>query len=291
MKGWVLLRAEWERVLGVLLITVGGVGLLLGYRGVAESVFVGQQLAYVVSGGLGGVFLGAVGVGMLVSADLHDEWRKLDRIESAIRGDIVADASDLLGQADPPSTGADSDRSETRPRSSLRVTAFSRISLPPRSSYQPMALAIDWDGDHLRRPLTGALATVLLTAGVIATGWNGAARSTSAIDGFRPVVVAGMALAVGVLAASVYPLWLRIRLTQRKRLVLRGWLRRTQDDDLCRLRGGSAASTPAGPFVVAEGLHRFHVASCPTLKGLAARPMDAESTAGALPPCRVCQPA
>src|SRR5581483_2749023 len=36
------------------------------------------------SGGLGGVFLLGIGATLYMSADMHDEWRKLDRIEAAI---------------------------------------------------------------------------------------------------------------------------------------------------------------------------------------------------------------
>ena len=288
MKLWVLLRAEWERGLGILLISVGGLGLLLGYRGVAESVFVGQQLAYVVSGGLGGLFLGAVGVGLLVSADLHDEWRKLDRIESAVRGEAVPDATELLLAGRSTAPGPLSEASDSKSRS-IRVTAFSRLSLPERSSAGPAALAIDWEGDRLHRPLMGALAAVLLTGAVMAGGWGGAARSDTAVEGFRPVLVAGIALAVGLLAITAYPLWVRIRLTQRKRRVLGEWLWRTNGLRYVGPRS-NGAQPPTDTLVVADGLHRSHVSGCPTLKGVATRPFDAESTDRVLSPCRICQP-
>jgi hypothetical protein len=289
MKGWILLRAEWDRALGILLIAVGGVGLLLGYRGVAESVFVGQQLAYVVSGGLGGLFLGAIGVGLLVSADLHDEWRKLDRIESAMRGDVVPDATDVLLETQAtPSSVSDGSASE---RSSLRVTAFSKLSVPAGTSGPPVALTLDWDGDRLRRPLIGALGAVLAVAAVMTAGWSGSARSTNAIDGFRPVLVAGTALAVGVLAVTLYPLLLRVRLTQRKRIVLAEWLWRTKEDDIRRVHPRSDGSTISREsMVLADGSRGVHLSGCPTLKGLTTRALDADDANGALPPCRICQP-
>jgi hypothetical protein len=79
------LRAEWDRVLGWGAVGLAVVALLLGYHGVSESLSTGRQLAYIISGGVGGLILVAVGVTLLVSADLHDEWRKLDQIEEAIR--------------------------------------------------------------------------------------------------------------------------------------------------------------------------------------------------------------
>jgi hypothetical protein len=79
------LRAEWDRVAGFGLIGLGALLLVLGYSGVSRSPYVAEQLAYVVSGGLGGLFCLGVGGVLLISADLHDEWRKLDRIEVALR--------------------------------------------------------------------------------------------------------------------------------------------------------------------------------------------------------------
>ena len=51
------LRAEWDRVLGFTLIALGAVLLVLGYLGVSDSPYVAEQLSYIVSGGLGGLFL------------------------------------------------------------------------------------------------------------------------------------------------------------------------------------------------------------------------------------------
>ena len=81
------LRSEWDRVAGWALVALGAVLLIIGWRGVADTAFVADELAFLASGGLGGVFCLGLGVGLLVSADLHDEWRKLDRIEAALRGD------------------------------------------------------------------------------------------------------------------------------------------------------------------------------------------------------------
>lgn len=79
------LRSEPDRVLAWLAIALGAVALLFGYRGVSNSLFVGKELAYIISGGLGGLFLLGLGIGLLLSADLRDEWHKLDRIEEAIK--------------------------------------------------------------------------------------------------------------------------------------------------------------------------------------------------------------
>ena len=66
------LRSEWDRAGGYGLIALGGLAILIGYEGVATSKYVAEDLAYVVSGGIGGLFLVGIGATLLISADLHD---------------------------------------------------------------------------------------------------------------------------------------------------------------------------------------------------------------------------
>ena len=76
MKGFLRwLRAEWDRALGAVLILAGGVCLVVTYTAVANDRFVAEQMAELASGGLGGLFLVAVGVMLRLQADHHDEWR------------------------------------------------------------------------------------------------------------------------------------------------------------------------------------------------------------------------
>lgn len=82
-KSW--LRAEWDRVAGFCLIALGALLLVLGYAGVSGSPYVAEALSYIMSGGIGGLFLLGAGATLLISADIHDEWRKLDRVEDALR--------------------------------------------------------------------------------------------------------------------------------------------------------------------------------------------------------------
>ena len=80
-----LIRAEWDRILASVLIAAGAVLVLVAWAGVSGTPFVADQLAYIASGGIGGLFLLALGLALLMSADHHDEWRKLDAIEAALR--------------------------------------------------------------------------------------------------------------------------------------------------------------------------------------------------------------
>jgi hypothetical protein len=59
--------------------------LILGWVGVSGTSYTAKQMPYMASNGLGGLFLLGTGAMLWLSADLRDEWRKLDRIEAAIR--------------------------------------------------------------------------------------------------------------------------------------------------------------------------------------------------------------
>jgi hypothetical protein len=80
------LRSQWDRLLAGVALMAGVIVLILGWVGVSGTAYPAEQLPYVISGGLGGLFLLGVSAALWLSADLHDEWRKLDRIEQAING-------------------------------------------------------------------------------------------------------------------------------------------------------------------------------------------------------------
>lgn len=102
VKIW--LRAQWDRVLGGVGIGIGLLALLLGYQGVADTPFPAEQLPYIVSGGLLGIALIGIGLTSWLSADLRDEWRKLDRIERLL--DRGADDDPVGPTAQPTPTRA-----------------------------------------------------------------------------------------------------------------------------------------------------------------------------------------
>ncbi|MGH8990523.1 MAG: hypothetical protein ACRDZ7_03230 [Acidimicrobiia bacterium] len=98
-KSW--LRAEWDRVAGFGMIALGAILLVFGYAGVSGSPYVAEALSYIMSGGIGGLFCLGAGATLLISADIHDEWRKLDRVEDALRSGEPFPAP-LTVIADPP---------------------------------------------------------------------------------------------------------------------------------------------------------------------------------------------
>ena len=78
MTTW--LRAQWDRVLAWVLGLAGLVALLVGWLGVSGTPYLAEQLPYLVSAGMLGLFLLGVGATVWISADLRDEWRKLDEV-------------------------------------------------------------------------------------------------------------------------------------------------------------------------------------------------------------------
>src|SRR5256886_12026005 len=78
------LRTEWDRVLGFGLIGLGAVFVVLAYFGVSDSPYLAQQLSFITSGGIGGLFLLGAGATLLHTPHGHHEWRKLDRNEQAL---------------------------------------------------------------------------------------------------------------------------------------------------------------------------------------------------------------
>jgi hypothetical protein len=73
----VVLRAQWDRVLGVGATVAGVVLLIFGWYHVSDTGFVAKQMPYLISEGLGGVFLLGLGGMVWLSADLRDQWREL----------------------------------------------------------------------------------------------------------------------------------------------------------------------------------------------------------------------
>jgi hypothetical protein len=74
-------RTQWDRVAGVIIVAIGAIAIIAGWHGVSREGLTAQQIPYVISGGIGGLFLLGVGGILWLSADLRDEWRKLDAIE------------------------------------------------------------------------------------------------------------------------------------------------------------------------------------------------------------------
>ena len=91
------MRNQWDRVAAWVLIALGGLLLLIGWLGVSDALLPTEQMPYIVSGGLGGICLIGIGVMLWLSADLRDEWRKLDRLERRLAAQEAAKPTGTQG--------------------------------------------------------------------------------------------------------------------------------------------------------------------------------------------------
>jgi hypothetical protein len=84
-----LAKKQWDRSAAIVLTVIGGIALIGGWLGVRGTPILAEQTRYIVSGGIGAIFLLGVGATLWISADLRDEWRKLDRIEESLGNGVL----------------------------------------------------------------------------------------------------------------------------------------------------------------------------------------------------------
>lgn len=77
-----LLRAQWDRTAAVVLSAAGLVVLLVGFVRISATPYPAEQLVLVLSAGVGALFLLGAGATLWLSADLRDEWVKLDELSA-----------------------------------------------------------------------------------------------------------------------------------------------------------------------------------------------------------------
>jgi hypothetical protein len=116
-----VLKKQWDRVIALALTVVGAVFLISGWVGVSGTIVLAEQAPYMMSGGLGGIFLLGVGATLWISADLRDEWRKLDRIEQALAEGVLR--YDVEPVAVPATSVAHRSPNGNRPRVAVEAAA------------------------------------------------------------------------------------------------------------------------------------------------------------------------
>jgi hypothetical protein len=79
------LQAQWDRAGALVATLVGAAALFIGYIGISDTEYVAKQMPYMISGGIGGVVLIAVGAALWVSADLRDEWREVRYVRQLLQ--------------------------------------------------------------------------------------------------------------------------------------------------------------------------------------------------------------
>ena len=78
------LRVEWDRGAAIACVVLAALLLVIGWFRMSSTPYPAEQLPYILSGGIGGVFLLGIGATLWLSADLRDEWRKLDSIDEVL---------------------------------------------------------------------------------------------------------------------------------------------------------------------------------------------------------------
>lgn len=84
---YVWMRDRWDRVLAVIAAVVGVIVLIIGWVGVSGSSLTTEQIPYLASGAVGGLFALGAAATLWLSADLRDEYVKLDEIYQWMQGE------------------------------------------------------------------------------------------------------------------------------------------------------------------------------------------------------------
>ena len=82
LRAWV--GAAARPYLGWILIGSGALLMLLGYFGVSREAIPAKQIPYLVSGGIGGIFLAVLGALFLGTQELRNDSGRLDRLERMV---------------------------------------------------------------------------------------------------------------------------------------------------------------------------------------------------------------
>jgi hypothetical protein len=93
-------RNQWDRCGAALALAACIVVVTLGWIGAASTAYASEQIPYVLSGGVGGLILLGISCTLWLSADLRDEWRKLDSLEALVR-EHLAPTADPTVAAEP----------------------------------------------------------------------------------------------------------------------------------------------------------------------------------------------
>lgn len=74
-----------DRAIAIALAGVGLIAIVMGWLGVSRVTLPTEQISYLASGGVLGLFLLGISGTLWLSSDLRDEWRKIDDTEAALR--------------------------------------------------------------------------------------------------------------------------------------------------------------------------------------------------------------
>jgi len=275
------LKSQRDRVVAWLLIAIGGLCILGGWLGVTNTVQVYNQLTYLVSGAIVGLFFLGVGVALLLSADFHDEWRKLDRIEAVLRGRPVADIErvlDLDGVAAAPSGATSGGASPARDSQSQPVMMASPV---PIGTAPAGAVSLP-----IRRELSWAVPGLAVSMVLIAFGWIKSTNSTDPQVGADALLIAVYGVFACGIGVALHSRWLRQSLARRKGRLL-GPILTLDVETAADVAVAAPSGADDGVRYVAEGGRRFHRAGCAIVASQKAVPASPGQLDQFLP-CQLC---
>jgi hypothetical protein len=89
------IKNQSDRSLAIALMLLGLLSIYLGWRGVSNHVLPSEQIAYLASGAVFGLFALGLAATFWLSADMRDEWQKLDALADQVRRaiDLAEDAA------------------------------------------------------------------------------------------------------------------------------------------------------------------------------------------------------
>jgi hypothetical protein len=284
-----VLKSQWDRIAAVVCAIGGVILLIVGYQGIADSPYVAEELAYLISGGLGGVFLLGVAATLYISADMHDEWRKLDRIEDAILS-LRDDAGEPGRFDDIVSPVAESRASRHRagqPAATAGVAQRSRQAESRGSARESTVLAMPRELlNHLR---VGALAMALAFVALMLAYYRAADVSESR-PAFTATAWAAVVLAVAGVIATFGMVAMRRRLMARRALLLSGFLARARRET-APVGVPEAATRMPERLVVIPGGRYAHVPTCAMVAGESTESVSSSALPAGILPCAICTPA
>jgi hypothetical protein len=248
------LRSEWDRTVGYACLLGGLIALAVGINGVRHAADIVDEITYLVSGGIGAMFLLGAGATLLLSADLHDDFRKLDRVEEkleAIHGALLAEHPDLVEPPPPVGPATASGTGVRRLHRARRVSAGIIGAAGLLFVVGAVAVANEPDAEHMSPGVGLALAGALLAATA------GAGH-------------------VGQLKGA---------LERRQLAVLGPWAQAEP------VRSNSASARPQAESVwVVEGLRLYHRDGCHSLAGRQAAGFGRSELPAGARPCGLCEP-
>jgi hypothetical protein len=129
-----LIRDQWDRAAAIVAAVIGVIALLLGWIGVSGKSLPAAQIPYLASGAVFGIFLLGLAATLWLSADLRDEWSKLDEIHAVVTDLANREAQPAPAPAPAPATGNGRAAGRTAKKTAAVPKARSRTRASATSS-------------------------------------------------------------------------------------------------------------------------------------------------------------